>query len=54
MEPIVENRSLPEIPEQRLLATKARRILGWRARTTLDAGLREAIDWYRANLANVT
>jgi CDP-glucose 4,6-dehydratase len=54
MEPIVENRALPEIAEQRLLTAKARRVLGWRARTTLDPGLREAIDWYRTNLSAVT
>jgi CDP-glucose 4,6-dehydratase len=54
LEPIVEGRALQEIPEQRLLTTKARRMLGWRARTSLDAGLREAIDWYRANLATVS
>jgi len=53
LEPIVEGRVLPEIPEQRLLTTKARRVLGWRPRMKLDAGLREAIDWYRVNLSSV-
>jgi nucleoside-diphosphate-sugar epimerase len=53
LEPIVEGRVLQEIPEQRLITTKAKRILGWRTRMTLDAGLREAIEWYRANLSAV-
>jgi CDP-glucose 4,6-dehydratase len=53
LEPIVEGRALQEIPEQRLVTTKAKRVLGWRPRTTLDAGLREAIEWYRKNLSAV-
>jgi nucleoside-diphosphate-sugar epimerase len=53
LEPVVEHRVLQEIPEQRLVTTKAKRVLGWRPRTALDAGLREAIEWYRANLSAV-
>jgi CDP-glucose 4,6-dehydratase len=53
LEPVVEGRALPEILEQRLATTKARRVLGWRPRTTLDAGLRQAIEWYRKNLSAV-
>jgi CDP-glucose 4,6-dehydratase len=53
LEPIVESRPLQEIPEQRLVTSKAKRVLGWRPRMTLEAGLREAIEWYRMNLSAV-
>jgi CDP-glucose 4,6-dehydratase len=51
LEPRVLNLPLKEIPEQRVSAALARRLLGWRARTPMDEGLRETIDWYRAYLA---
>jgi CDP-glucose 4,6-dehydratase len=38
---------LKEIPEQRVSAARARRLLGWRARTSIGSGLAEAIGWYR-------
>jgi CDP-glucose 4,6-dehydratase len=53
LEPIVEGRALQEIPEQRLSTAKARRILAWRPVVSLDAGLREAIGWYRDHLPAV-
>jgi CDP-glucose 4,6-dehydratase len=51
LEPRVLNLPLKEIPEQRVSAALARRLLGWRARTPLDRGLHETIEWYRAYLA---
>jgi CDP-glucose 4,6-dehydratase len=48
LEPVVLGLTLKEIPEQRVSAALARKLLGWRARTTIDAGLRETIEWYRA------
>lgn len=50
LEPVVLGRDLAEIREQRLSWARAKRILGWRPRMTLDAGLQEAIGWYRDNL----
>ena len=45
--PIIQNIASTEIREQYLSAEKARRILGWKPIYTLQAGLRETIDWYR-------
>jgi CDP-glucose 4,6-dehydratase len=53
LEPVIEGRPLQEIPEQRLATAKAKRILGWRPDVTVDAGIREAIDWYRAHLSGI-
>lgn len=36
-----------EIPSQYASAARARAALGWSARTTLDEGLRETVEWYR-------
>ena len=49
-EPRVLNIAKNEIKEQRLSTDKAKRILGWRSRVSLDDGLRATIEWYRAYL----
>ena len=49
-EPRVLNIAKNEIKEQRLSTDKATRVLGWRARVSLDDGLRSTIEWYRAYL----
>jgi GDP-L-fucose synthase len=36
-------------PRRRVDASRAERLLGWRARTAFEAGLRATIDWYLAN-----
>jgi GDP-L-fucose synthase len=36
-------------PRRRVDASRAERLLGWRARTPFDDGLRATIDWYLAN-----
>lgn len=54
LEPDVRGLDLPEIPDQRLAITKARRELGWRPRTGFARGMAETIAWYRTNLGGVT
>ena len=48
LEPIIRNDAQGELADQWLSAARARELLGWRPRFTLDAGLRETIAWYRA------
>ncbi len=45
--PDIRNEACNEIPHQALGAAKARELLGWTPRFTLEAGLRLTIDWYR-------
>ena len=49
--PVIQNEASHEIPKQFLDCSKARARLDWRPRRTLDQGLRETIEWYRAALA---
>lgn len=53
LEPEIRNEAVNEIPEQRVVADKARNVLGWSPDHTLDRGLTLTIDWYRAYLASV-
>jgi CDP-glucose 4,6-dehydratase len=53
LEPDVRNEASHEIDEQFLSAAKARRVLGWEPRATLEEGLAETVDWYRAELATL-
>jgi CDP-glucose 4,6-dehydratase len=46
LEPDVRNEASNEIRDQYLDAAKARRMLGWTPAFTLEAGLRETVDWY--------
>ena len=50
IEPDIRNTARGEIKDQYLSAAKARERLGWVPAFTLEAGLRETIDWYRAYL----
>ncbi len=50
--PIVRGEATNEIKHQYLSAEKARRILGWSPRFTLEEGLTKTIDWYRDFLAD--
>jgi CDP-glucose 4,6-dehydratase len=47
LKPKILNQAKNEIKEQYLSAKKARNLLNWRARYTLDDSLKETIDWYR-------
>jgi CDP-glucose 4,6-dehydratase len=49
-DPRVLNTAKNEIKEQRLSTEKAKRVLSWRPRISLDDGLRSTIEWYRAYL----
>jgi CDP-glucose 4,6-dehydratase len=51
LEPEVLGQASAEIPYQALSSTKARRVLGWAPRYSLDDGLRETLEWYRQCLA---
>jgi len=46
LEPTILNEATREIREQYLDCAKAKRLLGWAARHTLEDGLRETIAWY--------
>ena len=48
--PDIRNEARNEITHQYLTAAKARRMLDWAPRFTLDDGLRETIAWYREYL----
>jgi CDP-glucose 4,6-dehydratase len=49
LQPVILNQASNEIPKQYLDCSKARKVLGWTARYTLNEGLMETIDWYRAS-----
>lgn len=51
LEPEIRDCAAGEILDQRLSAAKARSVLGWSTRYTLEEGLTETIAWYRAFLA---
>ena len=44
--PKIMNEATHEIPHQSLDCAKARRLLGWKPKFTLEAALRETIQWY--------
>lgn len=47
LEPVIQNQASAEIAHQYLDAGKARKILGWKSRYSLEEGLKETILWYR-------
>ncbi len=47
LEPVVLDETTGEIKHQYLSAKKAKETLGWRARYSLDEGLKETINWYK-------
>lgn len=51
LEPVILNQATHEIPAQYLDCTRARSLMGWAPRFTLEDGLRETIAWYDAFLA---
>jgi len=53
LEPIVQDRAPNEIPHQYLSAEKARRDLGWTPTYSIERGMAETIEWYRAYFAEL-
>jgi CDP-glucose 4,6-dehydratase len=51
LEPDIRNTAKGEIKDQYLSAAKARDRLGWTPDFSLEAGLKETIEWYRAYLS---
>jgi CDP-glucose 4,6-dehydratase len=47
LEPLVLDQAQHEIKNQYLDASKARRMLNWKPRFSMDEGLRRTIEWYR-------
>ena len=47
LSPEILNEAKNEIKYQYLSAEKARNILGWKPKYTLEEGLRETIQWYK-------
>lgn len=47
VEPVIEDRAVGEIHDQWLSPRRAREVLGWAPRYSVDEGLAATIDWYR-------
>jgi CDP-glucose 4,6-dehydratase len=47
LEPDIRNNASHEIPEQFLSAEKARKVLDWHPRYSMEAALTETVAWYR-------
>ena len=52
MEPVVLAEAPNEIQAQYLDSNKAKRVLGWAPRYSLEEGLRETLEWYREFLGS--
>lgn len=52
LEPQILNQVKSEIKYQYLSAEKARQMLGWKSRYTLEEGLKETIQWYQSYFTN--
>lgn len=53
LEPIVQGNAPNEIQDQYLSSGKAHRLLGWRAKHTLEEGLSETMKWYANHITLV-
>lgn len=47
LKPVILNEAKNEIPHQYLTAKKAKRLLGWRSRFSIEEGLGKTISWYQ-------
>jgi CDP-glucose 4,6-dehydratase len=48
LKPKILNEAKHEIKDQYLDCTKARKLLGWKPKYSIEQGLKETIDWYKA------
>ena len=53
LKPELLNCSINEIQDQYLSSTKAKKLLNWSSKFTLNNGLKETIDWYTHFLGNI-
>ena len=53
LEPMIRGNASNEIQEQYLNSAKAHQSLGWRAKHSLDEGLRRTMEWYTHHLQSV-
>lgn len=51
LRPVIQGEAKHEIIHQYLSAQKAKRVIGWEPRYTLEEGLSETIAWYRKHIA---
>ena len=54
LRPIIQNNASSEVREQYACSDKAREVLGWEPRHTLEDGLAQTIDWYRGMLSQTS
>ncbi len=54
VEPKILNAANNEIKDQYLDSSKAREILGWESKFTLESGLKETLSWYRGNVLGIS
>jgi CDP-glucose 4,6-dehydratase len=50
LEPVIQGIASYEIPEQYLSSRKARELLGWRPRHSMEAAIAETVAWYRSRV----
>jgi CDP-glucose 4,6-dehydratase len=51
VEPEIQNTAKSEIKDQHLDSSKAKSVLGWESKVTLEDGLEKTVTWYKAYLA---
>lgn len=51
VDPEIQNTAKSEIKDQHLDSSKAKSVLGWESKVTLEDGLKKTVNWYKAFLA---
>ena len=51
VDPEIQNTAKSEIKDQHLDSSKAKSVLGWESKVTLEDGLKKTVNWYKAYLA---
>jgi CDP-glucose 4,6-dehydratase len=51
VDPEIQNTAKSEIKDQHLDSSKAKSVLGWESKVTLEDGLEKTVNWYKAYLA---